>query len=137
VSAQSYFRENDVDGNGTKDYWRGDLAGLYTVKEAKLIELSIGGADDRATTDIGRYIVRSPKAGYWFHALRFSDEKTPDPDRWAACAFPDGPSSGSQTFIVSHEGVIHARKGVLRELAIYPSSEELTRDWIRLETPSR
>ena len=52
ASAQADFRGNDRDGNGRQDFWRDDIAGLYTIvpvgsQEAiKLIELSVAGADE-------------------------------------------------------------------------------------------
>lgn len=115
-----------------KDFWRGDIAGLYTVKEARLIELSVAGADDRPVTDIELYCQRSTKAGHWFRALRFADEKIPDPRRWAACAFPDGPTAGRRTFIISHEGAMYSRQGIFRDLEVFPTAAELARDWTRM-----
>ena len=77
--AQRDFRDNDRDGNGVHDYWRGDVAGLFALtpkgngEPIKLIELGVAAADDRATPDIDRYCLRSPKAGYWYRALHFLD----------------------------------------------------------------
>ena len=69
ASAQADFRANDRDWNHVNDYWRSDLAGLYAAEPQghalKLIELSVAGADDRPTTNIGKYAIKSPKAGFW------------------------------------------------------------------------
>jgi hypothetical protein len=114
TSAQADFRANDRDGDGLHQFWRGDIAGLYTLKprghpeeaSIKLIELSVASADDRAVTDISPYAVKSAKAGYWFRAILHEDEATPDPDRFAACAFPDSPSAGKWIFITDESNTI-------------------------------
>jgi hypothetical protein len=131
VTAQKEFRDKDLDGNGLKDYWRADLAGLYVVNECKLIEISLAGADDRPKTDIQKYADRSPKAGYWYRSLRFADEKDPDPARWAACAYPDSPSAGPYTYLITHDGKLYRRKGLHRDLDVVPTPEQLARDWTR------
>lgn len=55
ATAEADFRANDRDGNGRNDYWRSDVAGLFTLipkggtdRDAiRLIEVSITAADDR------------------------------------------------------------------------------------------
>lgn len=118
TSAQADYRANDRDGNQVNDFWRGDVAGLYTLKSSadpagpamKLIDLSIASADDRPTTDVSPYAVRTAKAGYWFRAILHEDERTPSPDRYAFCAFPDGPSAGKWTFIVDEQNAIYRKE---------------------------
>ena len=126
ASAQSYFREFDVDRNGVKDYWRADIAGLYTVNESKLIEITLALADERPASDLSQIGARAPKARYWFRALRFADEKQPDPERWAACAIPEDPRQA--TFLITHEGPMYMRKG-RHALELVPSPAALKRDW--------
>jgi hypothetical protein len=116
MTAQADFRNNDRDGNQRNDFWRGDIAGLYAIKPPgagdlgaiKLIEVSIAAADARPIIDISRYATRAPKAGYWYRALRFKDEKEmeSDPDRCAACAYPATPTSGKNVFIISDHGIM-------------------------------
>ena len=116
TSAQADYRANDRDGNLVNDFWRGDVAGLYTLKPAadgnaiKLIELSVASADDRPKSDILAYAVRSAKAGYWFRAMLHEDEKTASPDRYAYCAFPDSPTAGKWTFIVDEQTSIYRKE---------------------------
>lgn len=113
-SAQADFRANDRDADDVHQFWRADIAGLYVLtplksdtREAiKLIEQSVAAADDRPHLDITRFAVRSPKAGYWFRALLHEEEQTPDPQRFAACAFPDSPSSGKRTYIIDENNTI-------------------------------
>ncbi len=127
VAAQRDFRDQDRDGNEVKDFWRGDIAGLYTKHSAldpkqeaiRLIELSCAAADDRPVSDIRPYSQRSAKAGYWFRAILHEEEIVPSPERFAACAFPDSRSAGRYTFIVSEENVVYrkdlgAQRGVER-----------------------
>lgn len=138
--AQRDFRENDRDGNGVRDYWRGDLAGLYTLmpkgsgEPIKLIELSVAAADDRATPDIGRYCLRGPKAGYGYRALRFQDEPAPDPQRFAAACFPsDYPRSGRFTYIIREDGLLWRKdRGRAGGIEIYPPDPP-KEGWRRLE----
>ena len=133
-TAQTYFRANDIDGNKVKDYWRGDVAGLYALEvddgAIKLIDLSVAGADDRPTAEIEKLIQVGPKMGYWYRALRFADEKEPDPDRWAVCAFPDAyGKSGTSTYIISHEGEVYKKDlGHGDGLEVYPA-DTVTGHW--------
>ncbi len=148
VMAQVDYRINDRDANGKKDYWRGDIAGLYglcppdTTEMIKLLEISVAGADhdsvDSGTTSPApgkmtgqtHYATRAPKAGYWFRALRHADEKSPDPDRFAACAFPDSRSAGRWTYIVDERRVVWKRDlGGRRGLEVFPTDPELEKEW--------
>jgi len=83
ASAEADFRANDRDGNRVNDFWTGDVAGLYTLKDAAgnnlmLIELSVALADSaplEAGAASGRYVAPStfgnpgPKAGYHFRVM--------------------------------------------------------------------
>ncbi len=146
TSAQADFRANDRDGNRINDFWRKDIAGLYTLipehdrrrnpahpEPIKLIELSIAAADDRPTTDIDTYAVRSAKGGYRYRTLRFEDEDEPDPDRFAACAFPDSRSAGRWTYIISHWNTVYKKDlGSGRGIHTYPADPKAA-GWIRLD----
>jgi hypothetical protein len=125
VSAQEDYRDHDRDGDGKKEFWRKDVAGLYSLIPAgstemiKLIELSDAGADlaSTGTAEIGaqgpaqvhieQFTVHSPKAGHWFIALRFEDEVDRlDPQRFAFCAVADSMSAGRSVYIISQDGVV-------------------------------
>lgn len=129
AAAQFDFRSADRDWNDAKDFWRQDIAGLYAQAPAadltrmplKLIELSVATADDRPRCDISAYGVSSAKAGYWFRALLHEDERTPSPDRFAACAYPDSDGAGKWTFIIDEENFVYRKKlGAQRGLDRYP-----------------
>ena len=141
ASAQADFRANDRDGDGVQQFWRADVSGLYTIAPGsgdaiKLIELSVASADARPTTDILKYAVQAPKAGYWFRAIRHADEdpKALDPQRFAFCAFPDAPSAGKYIFIIDENNTIFrslaaGRRGV----EVFPTGEELRTSWTKLD----
>ncbi len=146
ATAEADFRSNDRDRNGKEDFWRADVAGLYTTvpkgggepDAIKLIELSIAAADDRPVTDIAKYFRRGPKAGYWFRAIRHADELIPDPKRFAFCAFPDAPSAGRWTYIIDEENRVYkADLGRVRGLEVFPDEKELRRDWGLLALPKK
>jgi hypothetical protein len=125
TSAQADFRANDRDWNQINDYWRADIAGLYTAKGAdgtpmKLIELSLAAADDKpASTDITRFSERSPKAGYWYRALRYKDEEkeVDATSRFAACSYPASEGAGYYMFLVTEANTIYRKpfEGVVPE----------------------
>jgi hypothetical protein len=143
TSAQTDFRANDRDGDGVDQFWRPDIAGLYTLKSRtrpehgaiKLIELSIASADDRPVSDLSPDAVRSPKAGYWFRAIHHADEKIPAPDRYAATAFPAKyPESGRYTLIVDERRDIYRLDlGHGRGLEVFPTAAELKTKWSKLD----
>jgi type II secretory pathway pseudopilin PulG len=95
ASAEADFRSNDRDGNGVRDFWTGDVAGLYCIAAAtgrpgsrepiKEIEVSVAGADsdplsppgDLYPVSIRTYAEPRPKAGYWYWALREDASEMP------------------------------------------------------------
>ena len=126
ASAQEDLRVNDRDANGAPDYWRADIAGLYALvpkggqEPVKLIEISVAGADDRPLTDLSAYVVREPKAGYWFRALRFADETSPAPDRFAAHAFPAEPA-GKLMYVVRDDKQLWSKPAVAGGVDVFPA----------------
>ncbi len=137
ATAQIDFRSNDRDDDGKPNFWRKDIAGLYALQSKngsaiKLIDVSIACADDRPKSDVSKLPARGPKVGFWYRALRFADEKEPDPDRFAACAFPDSPGVGRYTYIISHEATVYRKKGLLRDLEVFPA-DPLKEGWERAD----
>lgn len=139
TSAQLTFKHRDLNGDGMEQFWRADLAGLYGLKGKdgkllRLISLSLALADDRPTTDLSKHGKKAPRQGYWYRAIRHRDEETPDPDRFAVCAFPgDYPHPSKYTFIVDERGVTYRKDlGHGRGLDIIPSESELKK-WKRWE----
>jgi hypothetical protein len=142
VLAQADFRVNDRDGDGRKNYWRSDIAGLYVLpgpsgEPIGLILPSLAGADSVPTTNIHVHTSMGPSAGYWFKTLRFKNEDPArrDPDRFAACAYADVLTKGASVFVISHENLIWRRKArVAREaLEFFPDAETLREEWERAD----
>jgi hypothetical protein len=71
-SAQTDFRENDRDGNGVKDYWTGDIAGLYKFG---LIERGVAEADAHPLMPLVPKPI--PYHGYFFAVLTQDDTSSP------------------------------------------------------------
>jgi len=89
ATAEADFKTNDADNNAVRDFWTGDIAGLYAIDNTstgtalpsaiKLIEGSVALADLWAATgslsngnyanDISTFGIRSNKAGYWYGML--------------------------------------------------------------------
>jgi len=145
-TAQLDFRNNDRDGNGRHDFWRGDIAGLVTIvprgmpaevqNSIKLIEPSVALADDRPLTDeLAAFGRRGPKGGYLFLAIRHEGETEPSPDRFAACAFPAVyVKSGRWTFIVDERNEIYKRDlGRPGGIEVIPDEATLQRKWSRVD----
>lgn len=98
ATAQADFRSNDRDNNGARDFWTGDVAGLYAIDNTstgsatpsaiKLIEGSVALGDmitmpgslsnGNYANDISTFGVRSSKAGYWYGALMEDLQVTAD-----------------------------------------------------------
>jgi hypothetical protein len=143
TSAQADFRSNDRDGDKVQNFWRGDIAGLYVLtppgsdERVKLIEIALAEADDRATTALPPDMVKAPKAGYWFRAIRHADEKEKvDAEfRFAACAFPASyPKSGRWTYAVDERNSIFRRDlGRPGGIEVFPTDEELRTQWAKLD----
>jgi hypothetical protein len=140
--AQQEFREHDRDGNGKKDYWRPDVAGLHGLvvggQAIRLLELPVAMADDRPRTDLSPFALGNKlplhRAGYYFHALRFDGETdaTLSPDRFAVCSIPSSQSAGSAVFILSDAGIVYVQAYFGMPLDIYPSDPEKS-GWYRVE----
>jgi hypothetical protein len=127
ASAQEAFRRNSEEDGGKQGYWRGDVAGLATMirggKPIALIEMSQAEADDRPDPKVSRLNQRKSHHGYWYRALRFSDETTQDSARFAVCAFPDHASVSPWTFIVDHTSTTYRKKlGNIRGIEVYPAN---------------
>jgi hypothetical protein len=135
ATAQLDYRSNDRDGNGELDFWRGDIAGLYSNRnkdgEIRLIPLSTACADDRPLRPAGP---RAPKAGAWFRAIPHEGETKPDPRRFAACCFPaDYPRSGRRTFIIDENNTIYRKDlGHGRGIEAYPADPQKD-GWTKLD----
>jgi hypothetical protein len=142
--AEGDFRENDRDGNGIKDYWTGDVAGLYRFG---LIERSVAEAD---TCPLAPLVSRPiPKNGYYFKALRMDRSEFPPvvyaqatdktsgkvhhQERFGFCAYPAEPGvTGNEIFIVNeNHTVFRTSVGKMPIPQDWPSDNEIVRFWTK------
>ena len=119
ASAEAYFRANTSSENGTHDFWRKDVAGLYGAHDKagaplRLIELSTALADDRPVTDLSAYGKPAPRWGqYWCRALfhEGEDPRHPDPQRFAFAMTPLGTPDGEQySYIIDENNSVFRAK---------------------------
>jgi hypothetical protein len=139
AQAQETFRENDRDGNGIKDYWRRDVAGLYGLLDKngfaiRLIAAYNAIADDRRVVSLPKEFRFAAVRGYCFRAIRFFGEKEDNPDRFAVCAFPPGyPTPIGETFIIAQDRIVYAKDiGHGSGIEIYPENP-IKEGWVRVE----
>ena len=113
----------------------GDGAADPEKDAIKLIESSVAGADDRPVVPIEKYVLRGPKSGYWYRAIRHGDELTRDPKRFAFCAFPNVyGQSGRWTFIIDEKNTLFkADLGTARGVEVFPDAEGLRNHWLMMD----
>jgi len=142
VSAQSYFRDNDLSGNRVKSYWVGDVAGLYKLagKDLKYIEQSVALADLAPLEDLSRIGERSTKAGYYFATIALKADGTPYDNgshrnrfEYAVCAFPSSRQAGRLTLIVNESGAVYKKEiPNPARIPMWPSNLE-AEGWSKME----
>jgi hypothetical protein len=71
-TAEAEFRAKDRDGNGVRDFWTGDVAGLYKFG---LIPRELAEADSAPVLPLVSQPI--PWKGYFFRALTADDSETP------------------------------------------------------------
>lgn len=139
TSAQADFRANDRDGDGVNQFWRADVAGLYTVAPRgglpiQLIAPATAMADDRPRVALP-WAVQKPISGYWIRAIRHADEnpKALDPNRFAFVAYPARLSSGKYMFIIDENNSIFRCPVEGNDVPdVFPTDEEFKARWSRV-----
>ncbi len=104
---QEVLKANDMDENGVKDYWTGDIAGLYRLQMARRGRPEIMGPDvanaDSASGDGSPAI---PRDGYLLRTVPGVNSLV----EFAATAFPHvRGEDGFLTFYVDERGVVWKR----------------------------
>lgn len=135
ATAEADFRGNDRDGNKINDFWTGDVAGLYLIRNAdpllppgpiKQIPLKVAEADAAPIPPGGAgglisplpegFHPRQPREGYFFQAMtedseerlqQVTDEKSGPVHHTSKFAFCAFPEKpGRVTFIVNEDNTV-------------------------------
>jgi hypothetical protein len=122
--AQHRFRTEDLDKNGVKDYWTGDLAGLYAFG---LIDYSLAAADARPLSPLAPSPV--PRDGYLYVALeKPGDNRTLFSVGY--CAYPSEPGvTGSRIYIVRNLAFRYSRPADRPPPRSWPNDAEIQAEW--------
>ena len=140
ASAEATFRVKDSDGNGVKDYWTADVAGLWHA--GKLIDEKIAKADVAPLKPLANKPL--PYHGYYFAAMTMdlqnqivyrtdtdkSGRKVHNTSRFGFCAYPAHyGSSGNWTFIINENNTIFKVETGGKPLENWPTDQGLVDDW--------
>jgi len=138
--AETDFRSRDLNKNGVRDFWTGDIVGLW--KHGGRISREIAEAD---VAPLKRLVDQPrPYHGYFFRVLEFNDDASPpekykiDTDKsgravhnlskFAFCAYPaDYNKTGKRTFLV-HESLLIGRDIGGKLLTRWPSRTAFNED---------
>jgi prepilin-type N-terminal cleavage/methylation domain-containing protein len=127
-TVQATWRNGDTDGNGTKDYWTLDIAGLYGVPDSNgdpvaQIQVNFARADGGGGATYSLASIGIPMAGYLYQAMSTDadgNDYNQDPDSdgtsnsnanlYGVCAYPDNfGATGRQTVIIDQQGVVYTK----------------------------
>lgn len=132
------FRSNDRDHNGVKDFWTGDVSGLYHYDQ--LIDREFAAADSRPLEVLPPLPV--PSHGYLFTVMDQDDSTSPPEDlrqdtdgksgkvhhgtKFAFCAFPARyGETGRATFIVNQDQTLYRFDTRGMPILKWPTDREL------------
>jgi len=128
--------ENDLDRDGTKAFWREDVAGLRFHKDLHLIDRNLARADGNPAREYESAEQPQPLRGYWYRQIRFVDEnlKTLDGKRFALCGYPNRYGmDGNSTYIIKQDGVLFKKDlGHGNGIEIHPF-DPVAEGWKRVE----
>jgi hypothetical protein len=136
-SVQSVFRSHDWDANGAYDYWTGDVAGLYYLKQGetqiKLIQFATALADSHPSRPYPGHSP-DPRQGYWFRSLKFPGwTGDTHPSCFAvACCPASYDETRRFTYVIDQSGACWKKDLRGRTLACFPL-DPLSAGWTRIE----
>jgi len=135
TDAEERFREGDLDSNGIKDYWTGDLASLY---DFGLIDRSMAEADTKPLKPLVSSPV--PFRGYLFTAIEIDHRSnSPEPfksdtdkrsgrvhslSKFGFCAYPVDPNAKVSVLIVGEDHTVFFNGKVQGAISYWPSTQE-------------
>lgn len=146
AAAEVEFRTNDRDRNGIKDFWTGDVTGLFA--HGALIDSHLAHMDSRPIMPPG-----SPPWGQWGYylvAMDVDESQSPPEElrqetdktsgkvhhltKFALCAYPaEYGVSGRQTFIINEGATIYKCDTGGRPVLRWPGEKDLLAEWIPLD----
>lgn len=144
TSAQVDFRANDRDANGIQDFWRGDVAGLYSLlpfeddEPIRLIEPSTAKADLAPWPEHALGPSPIPRSAYVFLALHHPGEEVTgwNTDRFAVGAFPtlyNADDWPRDSYIISEDNIMFRKDlGPGGRVLTYPA-DPLSEGWSKLD----
>ena len=152
ATAEADFKANDRDGNGLKDFWVGDVSGLYRYnttnnREIKLIEKTLADADAAPLKNQNLAALKRdqplPKTGYLFAVLpKYVDkEKTENyhsggfrhGNRFGFAAYPaEYGKSGRYTFIINETNTVWKKDLGGKPPEMFPESPSKD-EWEKLD----
>lgn len=133
ASAEADFFGNDRDGNGVRDFWTKDVAGLfYVVPPGSSVPLMLI-SPELANADPSRPGAKA-NPGYWFEALDKDEDgadyrQGPGKDRnlkrFGFRAYPLDRSTGREAFYINDGNTIFRRSTEFPLLTRWPTDAEL------------
>lgn len=146
-NAEEVIANTDADGNGLRDYWTGDVAGLYLLDDTGGSTIRV--IQDRALADADLAPLRGehrgnrvygdeppplpqPKSGYFFMAMpSMGSEADPTSGQdYGFCAIPaEYGVTGVDTFIICSDGTVFHADTRGRPVLRFPDDDELTERW--------
>jgi len=138
--AEMDFQFNDRDQNGVKDYWTGDVSGLFRFG---WIDRALAEADARPVIPLVPKPI--PLHGYYFVALDLDNEAMPPPalrqetnkiavkahhpTRFGFLAYPADSSSGKYFYIISESNTVMRSETNRPPPNEWPSDSEIRTLW--------
>lgn len=155
AKAEFEFREKDLDENGVKDFWTGDVAGLYGLtvggKRIELIDQALAEADTSPLTPLvnrphpfyGHYIVAlesdgsisNPERGTYRQDTGGSPPmgKVHNKARFGFCIYPAERALGRYMWIINQDNVPRRCSTSIPIPKIWPNDCDLKKDWVPID----
>ena len=148
MRAQYDFKTKDLDANGIKDYWIGDLSGLYRINDKdgqamQLITIVLARADlkplpDNVLNFLVRPVAEDPVCflGYYYYATKFSKNESLtsasylSKAKFGYLAIPERYGvTGKRSFICSQDGNIYSKEIPLKQISTIKDVPEDLQKW--------
>lgn len=113
--AQAAYFKTDPDGKNRNEYWRKDVAGLWSTPGINGVRIGLlwmpeAFSDEKPAGDLSQWGLREPRYGYLLRTMLHADESSPSPQRFAGCSYPVKPVHGKWTYIVDEKAVVYRKE---------------------------